>query len=177
MRHRADHEIAAVLLDEGRVDVEHLDREPLLVKVQQVFLEGGSLVDGGVTRGLAVLERELLGHVGDSFEGLAQTGAFHTAGTDFERIELVILVENEIDLHRQFAEHEHGNNNAFTLATLAVGLVTELHHFFDNGFAGGPERNSGKVVITLSNRFQRQKQRQERYYKSDSFHRNLLNPM
>ena len=145
--HHAHHEIAVVVLDHGGEGVEGLDGEPLLVDVPAVLDVG--LVNGGGLYRLAVLESELLGHVGGGLDGLVLAGFFYTAGTDFEGVELVVLVEDEVHLHRQFAELEHGDDHTFAFAALAIGLVTHLHDLFDDGLAVGAKGNACKIFTTL----------------------------
>ena len=88
-------------------------------------------------------------HVHSGLDGLVLAGFLYTARTDFKSVELVVLVENKVYLHRQFAELEHGDNNTFALAALAIGLVTHLHDLFNDGLAVGAEGYTCKIFRTL----------------------------
>ena len=129
------------------VGIEGLDGEPLLVDVPAVLDVG--LVDGGGFYRFTVLEGELLGHVNGGLDGFALAGFFHAACTDFKGVELVVLVENEVYLHRQFAELEHGDNYTFALTALAIGLVSHLHDFFNDGLTVRTEGDACKIFRTL----------------------------
>ena len=170
MFHVAEHEVLATLLDDCGEGVQQLDAVPLLVVV--AALDQVRLVDGRRLSGLAVLERELVGHVFGSLDGLELAGLLHLTGADLESVELVATVKNKRHLDRQFPEPEHRKHDAFTGTHLAVGLVAHLHDFFDDSFTGSTERNPCELqfVIALGEHFHRKCKHQQQQYVSKLRH-------
>ena len=113
MRHGTDSVVAVSLLYHGSISIQRLDREPFLIEIVHIFLKARKLANCRIARGLAILQRKLIGHVGNGFKSLAQTGAFDTACADFKRIELIVFIENKVDLNRQFTEHIYRNHHSF----------------------------------------------------------------
>ena len=174
MRHGTDSIKTIALLHHSSIGIQRLDREPFLVEVVHIFFKAGQFANSRIARCLAILQRKLVGHVRNRFKSLAQTGAFDTACTDFEGVELIVLVENEIDLNRQFAEHVNRNYHAFADTGLTVRFVTLLHDLFDDGLAGRTKRDACKIILRLRLRTKRKHKNQKSNDDSKSRHGWLL---